>query len=80
MAYSVEPLSPELAFGCQLTDLRHQDVKSAAVREELLRLWIDKGLIVFRGCEVTPETASARPPRNGPMLRYLSSFSELKSG
>jgi len=48
VAYIVEALSPELAFGCQLTGLRHEDVTSPAVREELLRLWIDKGLIVFR--------------------------------
>jgi len=54
MSYTVEALSPELAFGCQLTGLRHEDVTSPAVREELLQLWIDKGLIVFRGCEVTP--------------------------
>jgi taurine dioxygenase len=54
VAYTVEALSPELAFGRQVIGLRHEDLKSSAVREELLRMWVDDGLVVFRGSAVTP--------------------------
>ena len=55
MAYTVEALSPDLAFGRRFTGLRHRDVESEGVREELRRLWVEDGLIVFTGSEVTPQ-------------------------
>ena len=55
MSYTTEPLSPKLNFGRAVTGLRHEDLKSEAVREELRKYWVVDGLVVFRGCEVNPQ-------------------------
>jgi taurine dioxygenase len=55
VSFTSEPLSPELNFGRVVKGLRHEDVKSEAVREELRRFWVVDGLVVFRGGEVTPD-------------------------
>lgn len=55
MSFTSEPLSPELNFGRVVHGLRHEDLKSEAVREELRRFWVVDGLVVFRGSAVTPD-------------------------
>ena len=55
MAFTSRPLSPELSFGRIIEGLRHEDLRSDAVREELRGDWVNDGLILFRGTPVTPD-------------------------
>ena len=50
-AYVVEPIRPNLSFGIQVTGLRHEDLAIPGVAEHLRDLWIQHGVIVFRGAE-----------------------------
>lgn len=49
--YTVEPLAPELAFGAQVRGLKREHLACDAVHQALTDLWIDKGVILFRGGE-----------------------------
>ena len=51
LPYSVEPLASGLAFGAEVSGLELEHLASDAVRKALTNLWIDKGVILFRGCE-----------------------------
>jgi taurine dioxygenase len=55
VSLTTERLSPDLNFGRVVIGLKHADLKSEAVREELLRHWVVDGLVIFRGCEVTAD-------------------------
>lgn len=55
MPYTVEPLSPELAFGKIVRGLTSRDIARDEVREALRRLWIEDGLVLFRDGEVSEQ-------------------------
>jgi taurine dioxygenase len=87
-AIDVVPLSDAFSFGRLVKDLRPQDLASEEVREELRRLWVEYGLLVFRGSPVTPEfqvdlsavfgalqmhpVASFRHPENDRLIRITT--------
>jgi taurine dioxygenase len=50
----VSPLSNGLAFGATVTGLTRQDLLETEVRNALFDLWIEKGVLLFRG-ESSPE-------------------------
>ncbi len=52
---NIAPLAPGLQFGATVTGLRREQLDDEAVREALHDLWIDKGVILFRGGDVSPE-------------------------
>jgi taurine dioxygenase len=49
MGFAVDPLPGNVPFGAIVTGLREDELEDAGTREALRRLWIDKGLLVFRG-------------------------------
>jgi taurine dioxygenase len=55
MAYTVEPLSPELNFGKIIRGLTARDIESEEVREALRRHWIEDGLVLFRDGEISEQ-------------------------
>lgn len=55
MSYKVEALRNGLGFGRQIIGLTPADIEVDAVRRELRDYWLQDGLIVFRGSEVTPQ-------------------------
>lgn len=51
MAFDIAPLPGQDSFGAVVTGLSIDSIEDAAVRKALNDLWIDKGLIIFRGVE-----------------------------
>ena len=49
MNFHVRPLSENLAFGSIVTDLDMSTLEDPAVRQALVALWVDRGLVVFQG-------------------------------
>jgi taurine dioxygenase len=49
MAFDVAPLSGQDSFGAVVTGLAIDSIEDVAIRKALNDLWIDKGLIIFRG-------------------------------
>lgn len=67
MAFTIEPLRAELGFGRVVTGLTPADIEDAGVRAELRRLWIEDGLVLFRGSDVTPSFQIALSALFGPL-------------
>lgn len=55
MAYKAEMLQQGLPFGRQIIGLQPADIRKKEVRQELCDYWLQDGLLVFRGSEVTHE-------------------------
>ena len=55
MAFTVEPLSPDLSFGKIIRGLTSEDIKDQAVRDLLHKHWVEDGLVVFRDGEINEE-------------------------
>ena len=53
MTYRVEQLQEGLGFGRQIVGLSPSDIEKEAVRQELRDYWLQDGLLVFRGSDVT---------------------------
>lgn len=53
--YDVAPLAPGLPFGATVSGLTLASLSDEGVRQSLYNLWIDKGVILFRGCEDSEE-------------------------
>ena len=51
VTYSLDPLEPGLAFGARVTGLKREHLADEEVRQALNALWVDKGVILFRGGE-----------------------------
>ena len=49
LPYTVEPLEDRLAFGAKVVGLKLEHLANDDVRKALNDLWIDKGVILFRG-------------------------------
>ncbi len=52
MSFRVSALCDRLAFGAVVTDLDVGSLGDGAVRAALVDLWVDRGVIVFRGMDV----------------------------
>ena len=49
MRYQVTPIRDDLTFGAVVTGLVPEDIRNSEVRLALYDLWLDRGLILFRG-------------------------------
>jgi taurine dioxygenase len=56
MAYQVSPLPGQDAFGAVVTGLTSVDIEKSDTQASLRKLWIDRGVIVFRGVDGGEET------------------------
>ncbi len=54
MGYEVAPLSDGLPFGATVAGLTRDEIGDEAVRRALFDLWIDKGVLLFRGGDASP--------------------------
>ena len=54
MGFTIGTLQEGLGFGSVVTGLAPDDLDSAEVRDTLRRIWIEDGLVFFRGSAVTP--------------------------
>lgn len=68
MPISVENLPGQDAFGAVVTGLTKGDIDDPAVIDRLRALWIDRGVIVFRGTDGTAETHIALSEKFGDLL------------
>jgi len=55
MTLDIMALSPELAFGRRVDGLTPHDLTDEGVRQGLRNAWINHGLVIFQGSQVTPE-------------------------
>lgn len=55
MTYEIEDLREGLGFGKQILGLTPADIGREKVRQDLRDHWLQDGLLVFRGSEVTPQ-------------------------
>jgi taurine dioxygenase len=55
MSYEVSPLAEGTPFGATVTGLTLADLDEAATRRALFDLWIDRGVILFRGGDSATE-------------------------
>ena len=56
--FAIAPLSGQPHYGCEVSGLTPEAIADPEVRQDLHRLWIDKGLIVFKGI-ASPENQLA---------------------
>jgi taurine dioxygenase len=56
MAYQVSRLPGQDAYGAVVTGLTSADIEKAEVQQSLRDLWVDRGMIVFRGVDGGEET------------------------
>jgi taurine dioxygenase len=56
MAYQIAPLPGQDAFGAVVTGLTSVDIEKPEVQADLRKLWIDRGVVVFRGVDGGEET------------------------
>ena len=64
MPFARQPLAPGLGFGAIVTGLDPRDLNDETVRESLIELWRDCGVIVFRAATAAsapPQAAAAEP-------------------
>ncbi|MBV1918043.1 MAG: TauD/TfdA family dioxygenase, partial [Sphingomonadaceae bacterium] len=54
-AYKVSPLAEGAPFGARVSGLTLKHLEDEAIRKQLFDLWIDKGVILFRDGESSPE-------------------------
>jgi len=55
MAYHIERLSPDLPFGKIVRGLTSSDIAHESVRNELRRVWVEDGLVVFSDGEINDD-------------------------
>lgn len=70
MAYQVRPLRDGLGFGKEVLGLASDDIADDEVCADLRRHWVQDGLLVFRGSEVTPEFQIALSTVFGELERH----------
>lgn len=59
MPFTVSPLSEGLGLGVCVTELCAADIGKDDIRKQLCDLWLDRGVILFRGLPDDPETQIA---------------------
>src|SRR6218665_3834435 len=67
MTLDIAPLRDGLGFGSVVTGLTPADLDRDAVRDRLRQLWIEEGLVLFRGSEGTPAFQIALSGLFGPL-------------
>ena len=67
MAFTVEPLSPQLAFGKTIRGLTAAHIADPQVCDQLRRHWIEDGLLVFRDGEINEDFHLALSRVFGPL-------------
>ncbi len=53
--FDVTPLGPGLPFGATVSGLTREQLRDEAARRALFDLWIDKGVILFRSGDASPD-------------------------
>jgi taurine dioxygenase len=64
------PLSPDLAFGSMVRGLTLAQLDQQAVREALRALWLDRGVLVFRGGDASVDFQIELSKVFGPLVRH----------
>lgn len=67
MSFTVEPLSPDLAFGKTIRGLTSQHIRDPEVCNQLRRHWTQDGMVVFRDGEINEEFHLALSRIFGPL-------------
>jgi taurine dioxygenase len=70
MTYHIERLSPQLGFGKIVRGLGSADISQESVRIELRRAWVDHGLLVFCGGEISDDFQVQLSLVFGPLERH----------
>ncbi len=70
-AYNVAPLANGLSFGATVSGLTMDQLEDAAVRRAINDLWIDKGVLLFRDGDDTPDMQAAVARCFGKVERHL---------
>ena len=55
MSLKVERLPGDVPFGALVRGIRESDLEDTAIRDQLRALWIDRGVLVFRGSNATAQ-------------------------
>jgi len=69
------PLSPDLCFGSMVRGLTLAQLDDEATREALRALWLDRGLVVFRGGDASVDFQIELSKVFGPLVRHQLTFS-----
>jgi len=64
------PLSPDLCFGSMVRGLTLAQLDDEATREALRALWLDRGLVVFRGGDASVDFQIELSKVFGPLVRH----------
>lgn len=67
MSFTVEPLSPQLAFGKTIRGLTSQHIRDPEVCATLRRHWVEDGMVVFRDGEINEDFHLALSRIFGPL-------------
>lgn len=67
MSFTVEPLSPELAFGKTIRGLTAAHIRDPEVCDRLRRYWLEDGMVVFRDGEINEDFHLALSRIFGPL-------------
>jgi taurine dioxygenase len=73
-AFEVSQLAPALPFGATVSGLTRDALENGEVRKALVDLWVDKGVILFRGGEESREMQLDLSRVFGPLEKHV--FSE----
>ena len=72
--FDIAPLAPDLPFGASVSGLTRDALKDESVRKALHDLWIDKGVVLFRGGEQSRDMQLDLSRIFGPLEKHV--FSE----
>jgi taurine dioxygenase len=76
-AHEVSPLDERIPFGATVSGLRQEQLSDPAIRKALNELWIDKGVLLFRDGDCTPEMQIALSRCFGELEPHM--FEETRS-
>jgi taurine dioxygenase len=79
MPFKVSPLNADVPFGAIVTELGPNAIEDPAVFADLRELWIDRGLVIFRGLEGGAESQLRLSEKFGELLNHpLAANSEAR--
>lgn len=67
----VSPLAPGLPFGAVISGLHHAQLADPQVQAALREVWIDRGVLLFRGGDCSPEMQLDLSRLYGPLEKHL---------
>src|SRR5580765_2414900 len=53
MSYEIDKIDPSLGFGAIVRGLTEDQLADQAIRVSLKRHWIERGLLIFRDCDIS---------------------------